>query len=172
MRDLLKSIVVTDIDGTLTDGEVVYHDDGSRSRSFNVVDGHGVQMLQENGFTVFFMSGENDWHIKHRADKLGVTFLCAAGDKLQALLSYLFIDDLQGIEYYALGDDVNDYRLLKNAVLSATPRGSVLSTMDENLIVLTKQGGKGAFREFAEMVLESNGIELYKGVTGNDVNTF
>lgn len=172
-RDLLTSIVVSDIDGTQTNGDVVYHDNGKRSRAFNVIDGHGVELLQKNGFTVLFMSAENDKHIIDRANKLGVAFIHAPGDKYQTLLTHLFMFshiDTSGLEYYAIGDDVNDYRLLKFAALAATPRDSILSNLNTGFTVLEKRGGQGAFREFAEMVLMSNGIDPYKRIFDNDAD--
>jgi 3-deoxy-D-manno-octulosonate 8-phosphate phosphatase KdsC-like HAD superfamily phosphatase len=66
-------------------------------------------------------------------------------------------------EIYVIGDDINDLglMLMDKTVLAATPKDSILSQMDFDIAVLTKRGGDGAFREFAEMVLLSNGISPY-----------
>lgn len=160
-----KGLVVSDVDGTLTDGRVLYNDDGSRGRLFSVIDGHGVKMLKDNGFAVMFVSGEDDKNIQYRAEKLGVFYEPARGrGKDDIVAEFLLFNNIYP-KLFAIGDDVNDLSMLRMAHQAATPKGSILSERDElsyDILVLTKRGGNGAFREFAEMILLMNGVEPYK----------
>ena len=153
-------LVVTDVDGTLTNGQVVYDGNGNRSRSFSVIDGYGFEMLKRNGFDVLMISGENDFCIEERARK--ISNVCALGVKNKR--EYVDKWYPQYREIYVLGDDVNDLDLMdsERVVLAATPKGSVIERLEKDFIhVLGSKGGEGAFREFAEMILLSNRIEPY-----------
>lgn len=162
-RNFVVKLVITDVDGVLTDGKVVYCDNGSRSRSFSVVDGYGFEMLKKYGFAVLIVSGENDLNIRLRANKLNVPFIHAGKkSKSDAVLDYFDGDASLIDEIYVIGDDVNDVPLM-GADIFATPKGSKLSDIfGDRVLTLQKCGGDGAFREFAELVLLSNGIDPYK----------
>lgn len=164
-----KGLVVTDVDGCLTDGRARYNERGSISREFSVIDGHGFQMLKEEGFVVIMMSGENDPCIEHRAKKLGVQFISAekGETKLTRLNKFLAAKGIKKPkDIYVLGDDINDLALrsFSEDTFFATPRGSMLSRPGLNKrvdLILTKRGGDGAFREFAEEILAIHGIAPY-----------
>ena len=159
-REQPLKLVVTDVDGTLTNGQVIYDGNGTRSRSFSVIDGYGFEMLKRNGFDVLMISGENDFCIEERARK--ISNVCALGVKNKR--EYVDKWYPQYKEIYVLGDDVNDLDLMdsERVVLAATPKGSVIERLQKDFIhVLGSKGGEGAFREFAEMILLSNRIEPY-----------
>lgn len=159
----MVKLVITDVDGVLTDGKVIYCDNDSRSRTFSVVDGHGFEMLKKHGFTVLIVSGENDFNIKLRANKLGVPFIHAGKkSKSDAVLNYFDGDASLIDEIYAIGDDVNDIPFM-DADIFVTPKDSRLSKIfGDRVLTLHERGGEGAFREFAELILLSNGIDPYK----------
>ena len=160
LRMLTDKLVVVDVDGTLTDGNVIYGSNGDRYRQFSVIDGYGFEMLMKSGFDVLILSGENDDCIKHRARKLKADYALAVKDKVSYVKKWYG----RYKELYVIGDDVNDLGLMRmeETVLSATPKDSIISRMNlEDVTELTKKGGDGAFREFAEMVLSSNGTSLY-----------
>lgn len=161
-------LVVTDVDGTLTNGQVVY---GAKSkfRSFSVIDGHGFQLLRENGFDILVITGENDKCIEKRMRKLSNRLDVDYVLDVQFKADYIAEWYGQYDELYVIGDDVNDLDMMQlpKVVIAATPKGSVISTLRiGNIIELEKRGGDGAFREFAEMVLMSNRIDPYKEFRG------
>ncbi len=160
-----KGLVVSDVDGTLTDGAVFYSDNGSRTRKFSVIDGHGVQLLKENGFDVLLISGEDDKNIRLRARKLRVDFLhCPSGTtKQKVLTSYVNRNYLMVPEVYVIGDDQNDLSIIDMSAFSATPQNSIIHKkfQDRVHLILESEGGCGAFREYAEAVLEANSINPY-----------
>jgi 3-deoxy-D-manno-octulosonate 8-phosphate phosphatase (KDO 8-P phosphatase) len=151
-----KKLVIVDVDGTLTDGRVLYDGYGNRSRLFSVIDGYGFELLRKHGFGILVLSGEGDACISERMQKLNVDHALGVKDKAEYVEKWYQGRD----EIYVIGDDVNDLGLMRmdNTVLAATPNESILSQMELDITVLTRRGGKGAFREFAEMVLLSNGI--------------
>lgn len=159
-------LVITDVDGVLTDGKVLYNDDGSRGRMFSVIDGHGFEMLKKHGFDVVLMSGENDDNIARRAEKLDCVFLHSDGfDKKQVLDTFILFNYPTNTETYVIGDDVGDIEIMRGATMAMTPKGSKLSEILGNEIQeLGKKGGDGVFREFAETILLSNGIDPYEGL--------
>lgn len=163
-RRVNKKIVFSDVDGTLTDGTVIYNDNGTRARKFSVIDGHGFQMLRDNGFDVVMISGEDDDNIRERAKKLDCFFLPCNGDRKEIVAqTFILFNYDNDPEIYAIGDDVNDLGLMDRATMCATPFGSKLSETRSDIPVLSKKGGEGAFREFAELVLLSNKIHPYEG---------
>lgn len=161
-----SKLVVTDVDGVLTDGKVVYNDDGSRGRFFSVIDGHGFEMLKRNGFDVVIMSGENDRHIEERAHKLDCIFIHSDGfDKKSILDTFILFNYNPTPEIYVIGDDIGDLSMMRSATMAMTPKDSKLAEILGNEVQqLTKRGGEGVFREFAETILLSNKIDPYEGV--------
>lgn len=158
-------LVVTDVDGVLTDGKVIYNDDGTRGRMFSVIDGYGFEMLKKNGFDVIIMSGENDRNIEERAHKLDCLFLHSDGLDKKSVLDTFILFNYDSPEVYVIGDDVGDLSIMRSATMAMTPKDSKLAEILGNEVQqLGKRGGDGAFREFAETVLLSNGIDPYEGV--------
>ena len=161
--DKYRGYVVTDVDGCLTNGKVYYDSSGYISREFSVIDGHGVKLLRDNGFTVVVISGENDYCTRARANKLGVRFVGGVKDKRELLKRMIMstfacsVDDV-----YYLGDDYPDLDVLDIVGYFATPKNSLLhkrlKNENEKIHVLESEGGQGAFRDFAESILEMNKI--------------
>jgi YrbI family 3-deoxy-D-manno-octulosonate 8-phosphate phosphatase len=144
------------VDSCLTDGSVYYFDNGQRARKFSTVDGHGIQLLKENGIFVVLLSGEDDPNIYHRADKLEVPFF-STKNKLKTALQYILKLDWEPEKIIAFGDDLPDLPLLEYADFAGCPsnaqkevRNLIYEKIDEKKGCLCdKRGGKGAFREFS-----------------------
>ncbi len=153
--------VVSDVDGVLTDGTVTLAPDPVnqrqflKARAFHVHDGMGVQLLLAAGVRVGWMSSsQDDGVIRARAQGLRVTAVdVGEGDKgtrLEQLCRQMGVEP--GQTAY-LGDDVNDLPAFERAAFTACPydaRPEVRAAAD---LVLTSPGGRGAFRELADLVL-------------------
>ena len=159
--------VITDVDGCLTDGGVWYDEYGNISRKFSVIDGHGFELLRNCGFEVVIISGEDDNCIKERAKKLNVIFYGGIKDKksfLKELLKLTLVSEREDLFWY-LGDDVTDTCAILLGLNFYTPKGSILDTRFKGKYnTLESRGGEGAFRELAEIVLMSNGIDPYQSL--------
>ena len=84
-RMLPIRLMIFDVDGVLTDGRIIYHDEGSEIKAFDVQDGHGIKLLQRAGIQVALITGRSCKAVDHRAAGLGITWVYqGVHDKLEA----------------------------------------------------------------------------------------
>jgi 3-deoxy-D-manno-octulosonate 8-phosphate phosphatase (KDO 8-P phosphatase) len=157
LRAAQVRLVVTDVDGVLTDGGVYYSDRGESMKRFNVRDGMGVERLRLAGIETAFLTRETSAIVVRRAEKLGLR-LCYLGvhDKLGALPRILGDAQLELPQLAFIGDDVNDAPLMAEVAargLSGTPADATPSLLPLAHHRCQQPGGHGAFREFAEWIL-------------------
>lgn len=142
-----------DVDGTLTDGKLYYGPNGV-SQAFNAKDGAGIMKLVEKGVAVAFVSFRDFSSTRRRASDLGVKLLCLGSqDKavsVRGLAEYLNIP-LTSILF--MGDDSKDIPAMEIAGISACPRDASAEVRDICSVVADSEGGYGAVREIAEMIL-------------------
>lgn len=149
--------IIFDIDGVMTDGSIVVDSSGNELfKTFNVKDGLGVQMLAKAGFDLAIITGRTSTIVAERAKTLGVQHVYQG--KLQKnaafeeLLNKLGITDKQ-VAY--IGDDVPDVPLLQRAGFSACPADAHKSAASVALWQSAFKGGRGAVREFADLLLKA-----------------
>ena len=76
MIDLTKiQLLALDVDGVLTDGTLVINADGSESKFFNSLDGHGIRMWQRAGLKVALISGRASVPTELRAEQLQIEYV-------------------------------------------------------------------------------------------------
>ena len=78
-------LLVCDVDGTLTDGKVHYHDNGTISRGYSTCDGYGIMKLKAAGVEVVFLTGSSWDDCEVRATALGVPLFDGHFDKAPTL---------------------------------------------------------------------------------------
>ena len=152
-------LFVSDVDGVLTDGKL-YYGPGMEGhmKAFHVRDGLAVKMAQLAGIRVAFVSAKASAILRQRGEELGVDF-CMDGVKDKVARVSEICDTLQVSweETAAIGDDLVDIPVLKQAAFSATvpeaPDG-IKAFVD---FVTIHPGGKGAFRELVELLIRSRG---------------
>jgi len=150
-------LIVLDVDGCLSDGKLFYSADLVETKSFNVKDGLGITTWIKMGHQVAIITGRNSEIVKKRANELGVQHLFQGiRDKDNVLKELLQILDLQPREVAAIGDDLNDYGMLKFVGKSFTPKNGVKEIQDIVNVVLTHNGGDGAVREMIGTIVEAN----------------
>ena len=154
-------VAIFDTDGVQTDSRILYLDGGIRGRVFNVRDGQGITQLKQSGVNVWLVSGEQDFHLFDRSEKLGVDQLFGLPDK-RRVLDELQLDISVG-EIAFMGDDTNDIPLLMMVGMPACPqdahRDVVNCVVSLRGFVATKNGGKGAVREFCDYILTRNRLD-------------
>jgi 3-deoxy-D-manno-octulosonate 8-phosphate phosphatase (KDO 8-P phosphatase) len=152
-------LVLSDIDGVWTDGGMFYDNRGNELKKFNTSDSAGVLFLHSAKIKIGIITGETTQIVQNRCDKLNIDFLFqGAKNKLEvakSLCNKLGID-LINVAY--IGDDLNDFELLKSVGFSACPMNAPQYIKSEVSWILTKNGGEGAFREFSEKILSEMGI--------------
>jgi YrbI family 3-deoxy-D-manno-octulosonate 8-phosphate phosphatase len=149
-------LVLTDSDGVLTDAGVYYSAAGEEMKKFSIRDGMGVARLREIGdIETGIITGENSTAVERRAEKLSISELhLGIRDKLSVLEEIIGRRKIDAKEIAYIGDDVNDLDVLKTVGLSACPRDGLEMVKHEVDYICQAKGGQGAFREFAEIILQ------------------
>lgn len=149
-------LVVTDVDGVLTDGGMYYSEKGEYLKKFNTHDSMGIELLLTRKIKTVLVTREKSKIVKKRAEKIKPAALYLGvlkKEKLLAKISKKFNLSSRQIAY--IGDDVNDYEIMKLVGLSATPNDGEEKTKTIADYVCKLKGGEGAFREFANMILSN-----------------
>lgn len=155
-KALRIKLLLTDVDGVLTDNGVYYSEAGEVMKRFSIRDGMGVERLRKlGGIETGIVTGELSPSVARRAEKLGITELhLGIKDKLGRLSEILERTQLQWSEIAYIGDDVNDLEVLRLAGFSACPADAMEPLPCTVDYVCENKGGYGAFREFAELLIK------------------
>jgi len=152
------SLVLLDVDGVLTTGEVVYDDTGRETKVFNVRDGLGIRLLMEAGITVGVVTGRRSMALVHRCNNLGIRLLeDGVTDKAAALARLLKETGVPAEQTAFVGDDLPDLPIMRRVGLPIAV-GDAHDQVKEAAVWTTRaNGGCGAVREISERILKSTG---------------
>ncbi|TET33058.1 MAG: HAD-IIIA family hydrolase [Planctomycetota bacterium] len=166
-------LVLLDVDGVLTDGSIIVSDDGREMKRFNARDGSGIKYLQRAGLRVAFLSGRKTEAVDRRAVQLGVED-CLQGftEKIPPYESLLEKRGLEDKHVCFLGDDLMDIPVMRRAAFPVAVADAAPEVKAEAVYVTEAEGGRGAVREVAELILRYQGkwdaiISRY-GLTSGD----
>ena len=163
LENKLKKIklVITDVDGVLTDGGMYYTKEGDVMKRFHARDGMGVSLLRKNNIPTIIVTKEKNEIIKKWAEKMKVKKLYDGIQKKEKILEKICKEySVKPLEVAFIGDDINDLELLKIVGFSAVPQDGH-DLVKKNVDYTCKNnGGDTAFREIADLVL----IQLKKTV--------
>ncbi len=163
-EDKIK-LVLTDVDGVLTDGGMYYGKEGDTLKRFNTRDGMGMELLRNRGILTGIITREQTEIVSQRAKKLQVDILIqGCQDKLPAFQQILAERNLKASEVAYLGDDLNDVEVLAQAGYSAAPADAAEEAKNSAHYVCSRKGGEGCFREFAEVILRRADESSYRQV--------
>lgn len=149
-------LVITDVDGVLTDGGMYYSDKGEVLKKFNAKDGMAVDILRNKKIKTVFLTKENSKIVKLRGKKVkadGIYTNILLKEKELSRICSKFNVKPNEIAY--IGDDINDIKIMQKIGLSACPNDAVKLVQQSSDHVCKLNGGKGVFREFAELILNS-----------------
>tara|TARA_A100001037_G_scaffold258154_1_gene245181 strand:- start:169 stop:684 length:516 start_codon:yes stop_codon:yes gene_type:complete len=147
-------IIATDVDGTLTDGGMYYTVKGDIMKKFHVRDGMGVNLLKRKNIHTILITKETNSINRKWAKNMNIKKVYDGIIKKEKLVKTLCNEfKIKSREICYIGDDINDVELLKNVGLSACPSDASDVVKKEVDIILNAQGGKGALREIADLVL-------------------
>lgn len=158
---MLPKLVLTDIDGVWTDGGMYYDQTGNEWKKFNTSDSAGVLFLERVGIPLGIITGEDTEIVTRRARKLNVKYVFQGIHNKLLVAQNLCADlniKLSDVAY--IGDDIGDLNLLCNVGFSACPANAPEYIKEKVNLVTRKEGGYGAFREFVEFILLSNGFDF------------
>lgn len=148
-------LLATDVDGTLTDGTLSYIGGGEWGQRFSVRDGGGIAALQRAGVRVAFISAKNFEGTRERAKMLGIEdLMLGVSDKLAAVNQLAAKHKLSLEQIAYIGDELDDIPAIKAAGFGATVNNAPQEVQQAARYVTSAQGGKGAIRELAELILK------------------
>ena len=151
-------LIALDVDGTLTDGTLLYNSDGGQSKAFHVADGLGIVMAQAAGLKIAVISGRSSGMVEARMAELKVTELVQnCGDKAAALTQIMAKYDLLPEETAYVGDDINDLPAFAVAGLKIAVADASETLKSQADWVTPRRGGAGAVRDAIEEILRRQG---------------
>lgn len=166
----LKKIkfVITDIDGVLTDGALHYDAHGEAIKTFHVRDGLGIKMLMESGIQVAVLSGRDSSILRKRIADLGISlFFLGKLEKESACFELMQQAQVTPDETAYIGDDSVDLPAFAVCGLSFAVNDAPIYVRQQADYVLHLSGGKGAFREMADMLLAAQDkSDIYTSAKG------
>ncbi len=151
-------LAIFDVDGVLTDGTLWIGAKGEAFKAFNILDGHGVKMLQGAGVDTAILSGRESEAVVRRADELGIhRVVQGARDKLAAFEKLLAESGVAADACAFVGDDLPDLPVLRRCGFAVAVANAVEEVKAACHYVTKASGGRGAVREFCELVLRAQG---------------
>ena len=152
-------LLLLDVDGVLTGGDIIYDDSGQETKIFNVKDGLGIRLLMDAGIDVAIVTGRCSNALIHRCRNLGIDQVYdGVTDKAATFDRIIKQTQVQSREVACMGDDLPDLPLMGKVGFSiavADAHEAVLSRAD---VVTLAKGGAGAVREACEFILKSKGL--------------
>ena len=161
MTDLITKakkikLVGTDIDGVWTDARMYVTSEGEWMKAFSTYDGMATAMLNKKGIIVAILTGENSDIIIAWAEKLNIDEVYVNEHEKLKRLTYLTKKyEISMDEVAFIGDDLNDLEVLKGVGFSALAGNSPIIDQFTPDYITTRHGGNGAFREFADIILNA-----------------
>ena len=153
----IKALVL-DVDGVMTDGSLVFDENGVEYKTFNAKDGQGIVMLNKSGFVTAIITARQNGTVRHRFNNLGMTKLVeGCKNKIAALKELMAEYNLNYEEIAYMGDDLPDICCLKVVGLPSCPFDAVEEVQSHALFISTKNGGRGAVRELCNLILKATG---------------
>ncbi len=154
-------LIVLDVDGTLTDGKITYSNNGDEIKSFDVKDGLAISTWTKRfGKQAAIITGRTSQIVKQRAEDLHIKHLYqGVHNKDEVLEAILMQENLSWKQVAVIGDDLNDYKMLKKAGLSFAPADASSYITQIVNVVCSKNGGNGAVREMLEYICKEYNLE-------------
>jgi len=152
-------LLLLDVDGVLTDGSIIYNDNGTETKIFNVKDGLGIRLLMEAGIKVGIVTGRTSKALYHRCTNLGISLVFdGIHEKTSVLELILKKTGLLSEEIAFVGDDLIDLPLLRRVGLSIAVADAHETVIEHADMITSAKGGAGTVREICEAILKAQGL--------------
>lgn len=153
-------LILLDVDGTLTDGKIIYDENLIESKVFSAKDGLGLVAWQKLGKKVAIISGRNSSITAFRAKELGISEVyMGVEDKSKIVKKLKEQLGLDSSQIACIGDDLNDLRMFAECGLCFMPSDGASWLSEYVDVVLKNRGGDGAVREMIEYILLEYGLK-------------
>ncbi len=151
-------MLVMDVDGVLTQGDVMYTDAGHEIKSFDVRDGLGLRVASEAGLKLAIVSGRTSPIVQRRARDLHITDVvqrCGDKELVVRALAAQYDFPLERVAY--IGDDLNDRAPMRIVGIAIAPADAATDILETAEIVTDAPSGRGAVRQAVELILRTQG---------------
>ena len=159
-KEIFKNIttVVLDVDGVLTNGDIILMPGMQPVRKMNAKDGYAMQLAVRNGIRMAIITGGRSPEVKERLQGLGITDIyLGASSKMESYEDLKMCYDLKDEEILYMGDDLPDYDIMKLVALAAAPQDAAPEIKSVADYVSPVNGGKGCVRDVLEQLLKIQG---------------
>lgn len=152
-------LLLLDVDGVMTDGRIIYLNDGGEAKAFDVKDGHGLKLIQRAGIKVGIITGRQSDIVARRAAELGIELVYqGAKDKMQPFMEILEKLGLKASEVAYVGDDLVDLPVMRLVGFSVTVADASDDIKPYVDLVTSRPGGRGAVREVCDLLLKQSSL--------------
>jgi len=159
-KELLNHVkaMVFDVDGVLTDGNLILMPNGELVRTMNIKDGIIMKLAVKSGYHLGVITGGSSVAVKERLNRLGITDVyLKTHDKFEALKEFVATYDIKLEEVLYMGDDLIDYEVMSKVGVPVCPKDAVAEIKEISLYISDKDGGKGCVRDIIEQVMKVQG---------------
>jgi 3-deoxy-D-manno-octulosonate 8-phosphate phosphatase (KDO 8-P phosphatase) len=151
-------LAIFDVDGVMTDGTLFIGAQGELFKAFNILDGHGVKMLQSAGIIAAIISGRSSEAVARRAAELSIAHVVqGSADKALAFDALIASLGMTPPQCAFVGDDLPDLAVMCRCGLAVAVANAADTVKSAAHYVTRASGGNGAVREFCELVLRAQG---------------
>lgn len=151
----IKALVL-DIDGVLTNNQILVTDEGQFLRSMNVRDGYAIKKAIQAGILIAIISGGRSEGTKKRLEILGINEIhLGIEDKYTTLLAILHKWNISASEIAYMGDDIMDIPCMIKVGIAACPKDAVSEVVTISSYISNFNGGEGCVRELIEQILKA-----------------
>jgi len=154
--------IILDVDGVLTNGELLITEEGKLLRKMNVKDGLAMKLAMNAGIKVCIITGGNSNGVIDRLKALGIVDIYSGiRDKIEAYDELVDIYELDEDKILYMGDDLPDYPVMRRVGLPCCPADACNEVIDVSYYVSPKNGGEGCVRDVIEKILKLKGVWRY-----------
>ena len=151
-------LILSDIDGVLTDGTIEIDHDGNESKRFSTLDGYGIRMWRRAGYNFGLITGRDCPCVYHRAKNLGIDIIRAGTfAKWEAVLEIAAEQNLSVEEIAFIGDDLPDLPAIRGVGLGVTVSHAPQELKNAAEYIAQRPGGYGAVRDLIDQILTIKG---------------
>jgi len=151
-------LILSDVDGVLTDGAVIFNNQGIETKQFHIRDGSGIKLWQRAGYRFGVVTGRSSHIVEVRCAELGIEIIRQGMERKTAIVAEIARDlGLALGQVCFIGDDLPDLPVLRQVGLAVAVADACAEVRGVAHHVTSAPGGRGAVREAIELVLKSQG---------------
>jgi 3-deoxy-D-manno-octulosonate 8-phosphate phosphatase (KDO 8-P phosphatase) len=158
-------LLILDVDGVLTKGEIIYDDKGRELKIFNVKDGLGIFLLRKAGIKTIFLTAKDSPVVRRRAKDMNVEEVIGGVLPKEGVLSDIKKKyKIKEENICFMGDDLIDLGLMKKVGVGVAVNDAPYAVKKAAIYITEKKGGEGAVREVVDLVIKAKNLEeeIYK----------